>query len=65
MGTFGVSGVAIPALTLNPPENFNLAVFNLAINGQIRQLNRPLYGTPADDIMLIMTSQRRGYIPAS
>ncbi len=43
---FGVSGVATTALTLRPPENFNLAVFNLAINGQIKlPPNFPLYGT--------------------
>ncbi len=30
--------MATTALTLHPPENFNLAVFNLAINGQIRQI---------------------------
>ncbi len=30
---FGISGVATTALTLRPPENFNLA-----INGEIRQI---------------------------
>ncbi len=30
--------MATTALTLHPPENFDLAVFNLAINGQIRQI---------------------------
>ncbi len=37
-GKFGVSGVA---LTLPPPENFNLAVFNLAINGHNSKLKLP------------------------
>ncbi len=46
---FGVSGVATTALTLRPPENFNLV-----INGQIAKLKLPPNFPVVHGILLYM-----------